>query len=415
MKTELLNEETMPAVSPQTMDIAISRQAQEVQAAMVIAQKFPRNQERAIARIMTDCKRKTLAEQAVYAFPRGDTTVTGPSIRLAEVLARAWGNLDFGTVELERKKSNSPSVAGESVMMAYCWDLETNVRQTKVFSVKHWRDTKRGGYKLEDERDVYEVTANQASRRLRACILGVIPGDVVDMAIEQCEKTVAGGSGPLIDRVRQAVMAFQEVGVDVAMLEKKLKHKLELTTEPELKMLRQIYTAIRDNVASREDYFAVPATETQLAQDLNARMEQTPTPAPAPVAVQVPEAPTAPEPERPKRSAKKPAKTEEERTVTVEPAPQEPEPGSFDSFEAQVDPVTEMMNEPTKSLKSDIDYGAKQFTFGKHVGKKVADLSDEEINAYMQQIEKSPSKSLPEVKEMYEAMVFYTGRKGVPA
>lgn len=72
----------------------------------------------------------------MYEYPRGGTKVTGPSIRLAEAMAQNWGNLDYGLIELEQK-------AGESQVMAYAWDLETNTRQTIVFSVPHIRATKR--------------------------------------------------------------------------------------------------------------------------------------------------------------------------------------------------------------------------------------------------------------------------------
>lgn len=42
---------------------------------------------------------------------------------------------------------------------------------------------------LTDSRDIYEATANFGARRMRACILGVIPGDVVDMAVNECKET----------------------------------------------------------------------------------------------------------------------------------------------------------------------------------------------------------------------------------
>ena len=54
---------------------------------MVIAKKFPRNETLAISRIMQACERLSLAESSLYAYPRGGTTVSGPSIRLAEALA----------------------------------------------------------------------------------------------------------------------------------------------------------------------------------------------------------------------------------------------------------------------------------------------------------------------------------------
>lgn len=88
-------------------EMMISRQAQEVQAAMVVAKRFPRDEIEANNRILNACKRKSLAERAIYEYPRGGENVTGPSIRLAEVMAQNWGNLDFGITELEQKNGES--------------------------------------------------------------------------------------------------------------------------------------------------------------------------------------------------------------------------------------------------------------------------------------------------------------------
>jgi len=216
---------------------------------MIIARKFPRDEQRAIAKINNACKRKSLAEVSQYEYSRGGTAITGPSIRLAEVLAQCWGNLDFGVVELERKN-------GESVAMAYCWDLETNVRQTKVFTIRHVRDTRQGQKGLRDERDIYEVVANNGARRLRACILGVIPGDIQDMALEECDKTLAGDNKePLSDRIRKMVLLFQDVGVSPSMIEAKVNHKLDAVTPRELARLGKVFTAIRDGIGTIEEHF----------------------------------------------------------------------------------------------------------------------------------------------------------------
>src|SRR5690606_25443737 len=100
------------------LTIATTRQAQEVQAAMVIAKKFPRDETESIGRVLRACRRRALAEVSQYAYPRGGNKITGPSIRLAEAIAQAWGNIDYGVIELEQ-------TAGESTVMAYAWDLET--------------------------------------------------------------------------------------------------------------------------------------------------------------------------------------------------------------------------------------------------------------------------------------------------
>ena len=246
-----------PAKTTQT-EMMVSRQAQEVQAAMVIAKKFPRDEVESFNRIMTSCQRKSLAENAMYEYPRGGTKVTGPSIILAEAMAQNWGNLDFGIIELEQKN-------GESQVMAYAWDLETNTRQTKIFNVPHIRSTKKGNVPLTDPRDIYEMVANQGARRLRSCILGVIPGDVIDSAIAQCHKTLAeGNTEPLIDRVRKGIKLFEEkFSVTQQMLEKFIGCKCEAFSENDMIRLNNVYRSLKDGMAKREDYFeiALPAEE----------------------------------------------------------------------------------------------------------------------------------------------------------
>lgn len=261
------------------VEAAVARQAQEVQAAMVIAKKFPRDEVAANTRIMNACKRQALAEDAMYAYPRGGQMITGPSIRLAEVLAQCWGNLDFGIIELEQRR-------GSSEVMAYCWDLETNTRQVKIFTVGHVRATKKGKVELDDPRDIYEMVANQGARRLRACILGIIPGDIQDEAIAACEATLkSGGKGPLIDRVKKMVAAFDGLGVTQEMLAKRLGHNVDTCLEAELVALTKIFKSIRDGMSKREDWFEV-ASVAKAAEEMlrngNGKHEEPTPPEPKP-------------------------------------------------------------------------------------------------------------------------------------
>lgn len=238
----------------------------EVQASMAIAKRFPRDEFTAYNRIMTACKRKSLADNAAYAYPRGGTTVTGPSIRLAEVLANAWGNIDYGYREVG-------SGADYTDVEAYAFDKESNTRSCRTFRVKHIRSTKLGNKSLSDPRDVYELVANQASRRIRACILQIIPGDVTEQALLECEKTIkqAGGGVPIQDRARNMAAMFLEYGVTVDMIEQRLGHKLDAIIEQELIQLGKIYNSIKDGAAKREDFFEVAAS---LPKSIPAKEEQ---------------------------------------------------------------------------------------------------------------------------------------------
>lgn len=259
-------------IQPQgMMEVAATRSAQEVQAMVIMAKKFPRNQLQAEKRILDACKRKGLAEVSQYSFNKGGL-VEGPSIRLAEVLAQNWGNLDYGVTELDRKD-------GISSMMAYCWDIETNVRRSQVFTVKHWRDTKGGGYRLKDERDVYEVTANQGSRRVRACILAVIPGDIVDAAVAECDRTIAGKEAgkPMKDRISDMVKLFERFEVTQDLIEKFLGHPLtvERVTESELLRMKKIFLALQDKMARPEEYFLMPKSNQPADEpDLKKRIQE---------------------------------------------------------------------------------------------------------------------------------------------
>jgi len=232
-----------------SVQVEESRAVAEVKAQVVMARRFPRDPVLATDRILAECDRVTLAEKAVYSYPRGGTQVSGPSIRLAEAISRAWGNLAAGVVEVER-------VGAESSMLAYAWDLETNTMIRKEFKVKHVRDSKKGGkQEVSDERDIYEITANQAARRLRACILSLIPGDVVEAAVNRCEKTLTANVGDLPAAITKMVKVFEGIGVGKALLEKRLRHRVEATQSAEIVQLRNVYNSIRDGMGTIQDYF----------------------------------------------------------------------------------------------------------------------------------------------------------------
>lgn len=228
-----------------------SREMEEVKGQIFMARQFPRNVFQSEQRIMDACKRPSLAQSAVYRYPRGGTSVEGPSIRLAEVLAQNWGNLAFGIKELEQRN-------GESVAMAYAWDLETNVREEKVFTVPHSRYARGKLNKLTDPRDIYEMVANNGARRLRACILGIIPGDITEKAVEECNRTLTGNNkSPLRDRVSQALNGFKEkYGVTQDQIEDRFGYNADAFTERDLLDLVKIFNSLKDGMSKVDDWFS---------------------------------------------------------------------------------------------------------------------------------------------------------------
>lgn len=195
-----------------------SRAVAEVQGAIVLAQHRPRDKAAAISEMEESCRIKELAECAFYKFPRGGQAVTGASIHLARELARCWGNIDYGIKELSRDDKH-----GQSEMLAFAWDLETNVRAETVFIVPHLRDARGKPQPLTDVRDIYENNANNGARRLREQIFAVLPRWYTEKAEAICHDTLQNGGGkPLAVRVADMVKAFADLGISKARIEKKI-------------------------------------------------------------------------------------------------------------------------------------------------------------------------------------------------
>lgn len=224
------------------------RAVAEVQAAMMIARMNPRDPVAAMDRILNACTRPTLANAAVYTYSRGGSDVSGPSIRLAEAMAQSWGNMQFGLRELSQS-------GGESTVQAYAWDVETNTRREITFQVPHVRHTRKGRTFLEDPRDVYELVANQGSRRLRACILAVIPGDVTESAVAQCETTMHATADTSPEAIKKLVSAFEQYGVTREQIEKRIQRRIDAIQPAQVVSLRKIYASLRDGMSAPSDWF----------------------------------------------------------------------------------------------------------------------------------------------------------------
>jgi hypothetical protein len=274
------------------------RAVAEVQAAMMIARANPRDQLAAMDRILNACTRPSLADAAVYTYAKGGSDVSGPSIRLAEAIAQSWGNMQFGIRELDQS-------SGESTVQAYAWDVETNTRREITFQVPHIRFTKKGSYDLADPREIYELVANQGSRRLRACILAVIPGDVTEAAVSQCEMTMKTKADTSPEAMKKMVDAFSPFGVTREQIEGRIQRKIDAIQPAQVVALKKIYASLRDGMSSPKDWFDVPDDAASI-------------PVPQPKA---------------KATVKEPVKTEPEQVSDAPNVPAEAKPASTKTAE----------------------------------------------------------------------------------
>lgn len=240
------------ATMPLPSTAAVAREVATIQSQMSIAQMFPRDINKVQQRILSVCSRPQLASSAIYVFAKGNTTVQGASIRLAEALLNAYGNAKAGFEIMSQTDT-------ESSVRAYALDMETNTLVERTFIVSHLRYTKKGSYILTDPREIYETVASQASRKLRACILEIIPSDLQELAMSECTKTLAKNVDITPEKLENLVVCFGTFGVTKAQIETLIQRKLEAITQTQYLDLKRKYVSLRDGVASPEDFFGSPS------------------------------------------------------------------------------------------------------------------------------------------------------------
>lgn len=228
-----------------------ARAEAEVKAAVVVAQQCPRDVQAALRGIEDACQQAALASRAFFSFRRGTTAVNGASIHLAREIARCWGNIDYGIRELRRDDEG-----GESEMLAFAWDQQTNVRSSSTFIVPHVRFAQGKRNPLDDPRDVYENNANAGARRVREAIFAVVPVWVREHAIDLCHTTNRDGGGkPLAERISEAVAAFGRAGVLEEQLEAYIGRNTSDWTGDDVARTAVLFSSLARGEITREEAF----------------------------------------------------------------------------------------------------------------------------------------------------------------
>lgn len=227
---------------------ALAEKQFEIQSAIIIARKYPRNEDQAFAKLMKACKRTAFAEEAAYSFPRGGTNVTGPSVNIAREAARLWGNIRYG-LHIVRDDEESRQIRG------WAYDVETNTKIEAEDDFAKLISRKGKGNVVPDERDLRELTNRRGAILVRNCLLQLLPKDLIEDALDRCTQTLKSNVEKDPDAARKrAILAFSDLGITPPMLEEKLGHPLAECTPKEIADLRKVYSSIKDGHSTWAEY-----------------------------------------------------------------------------------------------------------------------------------------------------------------
>ncbi len=214
-----------------------------------VARQYPRM----ISRFKKNALEMATSDEATaascfYSIPRGGTHIEGPSVRLAEIVASAWGNL--------RAQARVVDVTEKHVIAeGMVWDLETNVA---VSMEVRRRITNRKGDRYND--DMITVTGNAAAAiAFRNAVFKVIPRLFVNQIYEAARQVAVGDASTLALKQKQWVDYAQKFSVTPEQICGVLGiGEISDLSLDNLKTLAGMFSAIKEGDISVDSAFAMP-------------------------------------------------------------------------------------------------------------------------------------------------------------
>lgn len=191
----------------------------EIDTQIATAKAYPRSIKAFMTRAMSLATiNENVAESCAYALPRGDKTLEGPSVRLAEIVVGAYGNIRAG---MRIVHNDGKTVTAQGI----CHDLETNTCVTlevkRSILQNEWiKDSarpgkfKKSGKMLTMSEDMQVVTGNAACAiAFRNVVFKIVPGALIADIYERVKLVAKGTEATLETRKSNAFEFFRKLGI----------------------------------------------------------------------------------------------------------------------------------------------------------------------------------------------------------
>ncbi len=227
------------------------------------AKAYPRDTKRSIdyAEQLATMDEET-AQSCFYVLPRKEKDgskkeIKGASIRLAEIIMCAWGNIHAQTRIIE---NDGRHITAEGV----AWDLETNVKtamQNKV-SIRFGEKDGKGGYTANA--DMQTVLSNAASAKaLRNAIFKVIPKALVNRVLEKAMLFSVGDQKTLNTKANEVIDKLVKMGINKELMFEYYECKGIADITPDiLRQLIGVGTAIKEGHIKVDEVFKAEKDST---------------------------------------------------------------------------------------------------------------------------------------------------------
>jgi len=249
------NESKIIQMDASSAEVVGAHEKANLEIQLETARRFPRD----IKKCLQDMKLlatldKDVAESCFYAIRRGDKTITGASVRFAEIVVATWKNLRVWSIIM--------GYDGKHVTAkGYAYDLETNTIISQEVKRRH---TDRHGRMASD--DMLTVHSNAVSAiALRNVILKIVP-TVLTKHVQDAIKESVVGTKETFNKTRdKAIKYFTDNGITEKQI-LKLFESNEITdlTPDDVFILRGMVNAVKDKDITLAEQFDTHTKSTKV-------------------------------------------------------------------------------------------------------------------------------------------------------
>lgn len=243
-----VNEELTPVEVATDTAIGLITKA-EIDMQISTARAFPRSISKFMRETMSMATiNEDIAQSCAYALPRAGKTIEGPSIRLAEIIASAYGNLRTGARVIF---NDGKVITAQGIVH----DLEKNILHTE--EVQRRITDKYGKTYSED----MQVIAGRAACAIayRNAIFKVVPAALIADIYDKVKEIARGSAETLVKRRQKALDYFKTQGISEAQLFEALEIRgAEDIDLDKLAILTGMRTALKNGEVTPETLFPPP-------------------------------------------------------------------------------------------------------------------------------------------------------------
>lgn len=239
----------------------------EIDTQIATAKAFPRSIKQFIDKTMSIATiNEDVAQSCAYALPRGNKILEGPSVRLAEIVVGAYGNIRAGMRVIH---NDGKTITAQGI----CHDLETNTCITlevkRSILQNEWKNGNKTGRMITMTEDMQVVTGNAACAiAFRNAVYKVVPSALIQDIYEKVKEVAKGTAETLPARRKKALDYLHSLGVKDEQICDVLGLKaVEDIDLEKLATLRGMCTLIKNQEATVSELFPIKQKDPKKKAD----------------------------------------------------------------------------------------------------------------------------------------------------